>query len=245
LYAAHRPVIWRIHARMQLHQHPPYRPTCEFGFPFFGNRVVIGRSIPSNTRIIGIIGTQLVEHQLMPSGKKLFQKCKAIHPFQTDIQNSAFNHSTHRLASRPKRRESVIQPHGEFPMRQLLRSSAPAVVGCCSIFLFLLATPSFAQQRGDGQYRPARSTTSPYLGLLQGNNGPIPNYYSLVRPRLEQQAFNQQMRATTQVQSMEIQALSRASSVGEPNAPTTGNSAWFQQHLHYYPTVGATPSRRR
>ncbi len=94
----------------------------------------------------------------------------------------------------------------------------------------------------DRQYRPTRDTMSPYIGLLQGNNGAIPNYYTLVRPRIEQRAFNRQLQATSRVQSLEIQRLTGGAE-SEPRALQTGKNAGFEQYSHYFPTMGMTGRR--
>jgi hypothetical protein len=105
-------------------------------------------------------------------------------------------------------------------------------------------TNAFSQTRRSDvrQYRPSRETLSPYVGLLQGNNGVIPNYYTLVQPRLEQRDFNQQIQATTRIQALDIQTLSGGAE-STPRPVQTGKNAGFQQYLHYYPTMPVT--RRR
>jgi hypothetical protein len=117
-------------------------------------------------------------------------------------------------------------------------------VACLSCWGVLACTLAFSQTRRSEprQYQPARETLSPYVGLLQGNNGVIPNYYSLVRPRLEQRTFNQQLQATTRVQSLNIQALS-GSTESSPRPLQTGKSAGFEQYLNYYPTLPVTIRR--
>ena len=92
------------------------------------------------------------------------------------------------------------------------------------------------------QYQPATPTISPYAGLSQTNLGPLPNYYSLVRPRQQQRAFNQQVQATARVQSLQIQALS-AGTAQQPLPSQTGKAAGFMQHLHYYPAVKPVAKR--
>jgi hypothetical protein len=109
------------------------------------------------------------------------------------------------------------------------------------LICFLTANLEVHAQR-PAQYQPARPTISPYARLLQTNVGPIPNYYSLVRPQLQQRAFNQQLQATTRVQSLQIQALSTGTPP-QPLTPQTGKSAGFGQHLHYFPPV--QPVQRR
>jgi hypothetical protein len=117
---------------------------------------------------------------------------------------------------------------------------------CFGICLWggISCTNAFSQTRRSDvrQYRPAQGTLSPYVGLLQGNNGVIPNYYTLVQPRLEQRDFNQQIQATTRIQALDIQTLT-GSPESTPRAVQTGKNAGFQQYLHYYPTMPVT--RRR
>lgn len=112
----------------------------------------------------------------------------------------------------------------------------------CALGVVLVADDAAAQRGQGAQYRPAQPTMSPYIGLLQTNVGPIPNYFSLVRPRQEQRAFNRQLQATTRVQSLQIQQLS-SGTPQQPSAPQTGKAAGFMQHLHYYPQVQPVPHR--
>jgi hypothetical protein len=100
-----------------------------------------------------------------------------------------------------------------------------------------------AQRSMQRSYQPATPTISPYAALLQGNVGPIPNYFSLVRPRLQQQAFNRQLRASQRFQSVQIQQLSGGGAAGREQLRQTGNRAGFMQFLHYYPQPQRT--RRR
>jgi hypothetical protein len=103
-------------------------------------------------------------------------------------------------------------------------------------------TSLYAQRTLDNQYRPERPTISPYAGLLQVENGSIPNYFSLVRPRLEQRAFNQQLKETTRVQSLEIQTQGSVAVQKTAGTPT-GNTAGFAQYSHYFPA--AKPGSRK
>jgi hypothetical protein len=110
------------------------------------------------------------------------------------------------------------------------------------VLVSVSATSAYAQRSLDSQYRPERPTISPYAGLLQVENGSIPNYFSLVRPRLEQRAFNQQLKETTRVQSLEIQSQGSVAVQRTAGTPT-GNTAGFGQLSHYFPTV--KPSSRK
>ena len=109
-----------------------------------------------------------------------------------------------------------------------------AILMCC-ILTASAASSAEAQQRStQRRFEPARPTVSPWLGLLQSNSGAIPNYFSLVRPRLEQQQFNAQVRANEQFRSLQIQQLNSSAAGGE-TVPQTGKPAGFMQFLHYFP----------
>ncbi len=118
------------------------------------------------------------------------------------------------------------------------------VLVCFGCWGVMSCTNAFSQTRRSDvrRFQPARETLSPYVGLLQGNNGAIPNYYTLVRPRLEQRTFNQQLQATANVQSLDIQTLT-TSADSRPRRVQTGKSAGFEQYLNYYPTMPATIRR--
>lgn len=57
------------------------------------------------------------------------------------------------------------------------------------------------------RYAPSTPTISPYLNLTRFNGGGLPNYYSLVRPQVQQQAFDQQQAAQQQLQGYKIRTL--------------------------------------
>ena len=83
------------------------------------------------------------------------------------------------------------------------------------------------------RYRPSRPTVSPYLNLLRNDNGALPNYYGLVRPQLNQQAFDNQITATSRSQTLAIQKLSHISG-NTVNGPT-GSGSVFKNYSHFYP----------
>lgn len=102
-------------------------------------------------------------------------------------------------------------------MLRLLVSSAFAVL----LFSHLSAPTAHGQAR----YQPATPTVSPYLNLLRNNvGGGLPNYYSLVRPQLQQQAFNRQQLATNVQQAANVNLLQ--SNLDRAITPT-GKSAQF------------------
>jgi hypothetical protein len=116
-----------------------------------------------------------------------------------------------------------------YSTSRMIRRVAIALLGCG---ILAMLDPAVVVAQG-ARYEPARPTVSPYAGLLQTNLGPIPNYHLLVRPRQQQRAFNQQLQATTQTQSLQIQALS-SGAAQQPTAVQTGKGAGFMQYLHYY-----------
>lgn len=83
------------------------------------------------------------------------------------------------------------------------------------------------------RYQPARPTVSPYLNLFRPNNGVIPNYQSLVRPMLQQQAINQQQQLFNEQQSQSLQQLQlnmqgmQQQQASGSLVPPTGKSSWF------------------
>ena len=82
-------------------------------------------------------------------------------------------------------------------------------------------------------------TISPYLGLNTfQTEGTIPNYYTLVRPMLQQEQINRSQRA--QISRMQHQIHSASNyGIAAPNPqggiPTTGHSTQFQNMGAYYP----------
>ena len=80
------------------------------------------------------------------------------------------------------------------------------------------------------RYQPQRPTVSPYLNLTRLNNGGVPNYYSLVRPQLQQQDFNARTETLQRQQTGQLLQLERSaqsSIVGSTPAAPTGTASWF------------------
>jgi hypothetical protein len=82
----------------------------------------------------------------------------------------------------------------------------------------LSASASYAQ-RPPQRYQPSRPTVSPYLNLFRNNSGPLPNYYSLVRPQLYQQSYNEQQQYQQTQQAAALNALQ--TQVQQQQAPVT------------------------
>ena len=90
------------------------------------------------------------------------------------------------------------------------------------------------------RYSPSRATVSPYLNLLRNNTGPLPAYHGLVRPALNQQAYNQQQTAQSAMQNVQLQSLADRRTAGRR---PTGTGSVFRNLSHYYPA--RRPFRRR
>jgi hypothetical protein len=114
-----------------------------------------------------------------------------------------------------------------------------------SFIVLACAAASSAQQR----YQPSTPTVSPYLNLFQNNrgNGPLnralPNYYSLVRPQLDQNQFNRAQLQVQQQQNQSIQQLQAG--VGflaqqQTGQAITGHNSWFRNTSQYYSRGGAS-----
>ena len=98
---------------------------------------------------------------------------------------------------------------------------------CCGLLVFCLWTGATcsAQVR---RYQPATPTISPYHNLYRFNDGrSLPNYYSLVRPELQQRAINRREQALSRQQGKALQQLQNDVQRGlQPVAPT-GKGSWF------------------
>lgn len=113
-----------------------------------------------------------------------------------------------------------------------------ATVG--ALMLLFTSSQSFAQQQTVPRYQPGRSTVSPYLNLLRGESGVIPNYYAFVRPIENQTRVNQQQAARNSFQRQQLEKVQKDFSQFEPSP--TGKAGWhgaqgrtgFQQTSHYY-----------
>lgn len=102
-------------------------------------------------------------------------------------------------------------------------------------FVLVDGTASQAQVQ---RYQPNRPTVSPYLNLFQNNrngrfNSAVPNYFSLVRPQLQQLQTNQAQQQLLQQQNQmigqlqgNVQQLQRQQQAGQP-VVLTGHSSWF------------------
>ncbi len=97
-------------------------------------------------------------------------------------------------------------------------------VACASVVV--LASFATADCHAQGpRYQPSRPTVSPYLNLFRNNTGPLPNYYSLVRPELYQQRINQQTQTQQAQQAAAIGTLN--TQVRRGTTTQTGKQSGF------------------
>ncbi|MEX2139938.1 MAG: hypothetical protein WD894_11795 [Pirellulales bacterium] len=102
------------------------------------------------------------------------------------------------------------------------------------------------------RYAPSRPAVSPYLNLLRRDTGPVPNYHTLVRPQLQQQAINQQQRAINQQQQSLVQAQQRGLQrvqaglleIRQPQGSPTGTGGGYMDYSHFYSFSRTSAPRR-
>jgi hypothetical protein len=93
-------------------------------------------------------------------------------------------------------------------------------------------------------------TISPYLGLFEQGFGEFDdlNYQTIVRPRIQQQQFNQQVMQQAQTVNRRLSALSARNAyntTGNEQVMPTGHAATFQYYSRFYPQRGQQTGRRR
>ena len=137
---------------------------------------------------------------------------------------------------------------GSMSFRCLVRMMLLAACGCGLQFLQIDSCHGQV-----ARYQPRTPTISPYLNLTRFDNGGIPNYYSLVRPQLQQQRFNSQAQRAVTLQEQQINSLQAEVKTGTPGPAVTGQNSWFMQPAtqtrfldssRYFPTP-ARPALRR
>jgi len=103
--------------------------------------------------------------------------------------------------------------------------SRKTLCAACGLALVVAAAGSSASMaQGVRRFQPSRPTVSPYMNLFRNNTGPLPNYYSLVRPQIQQEAFNAQQVAQ---QAQQNSALKMLQSQTAPPLTPTGKSSGF------------------
>lgn len=108
---------------------------------------------------------------------------------------------------------------------------------------------SRAPKRASNRYVPSRPTVSPYLNLLRNDASAATNYYTLVRPQLDQQALNYQQQMMINEQSEEIRQLqsqrveSQKLVVRVPQGNGRSGSV-YNDRSHFYPQTSTVGKRR-
>jgi hypothetical protein len=102
----------------------------------------------------------------------------------------------------------------------------------------VLLAPQTAMAQYGGQYmgssdNPVGPTVSPYLNLLQTNNG-VTNYQSLVRPLINQ--GNAIDRQGGSIRGLQQQIYQQAYGAGGRGIGG-GHPTYFMNYSHYYPTT--------
>jgi hypothetical protein len=133
-------------------------------------------------------------------------------------------------------------------MRHYFRTVVLGLAGC------LVPLVACQGQGLSNSYEPLNPTISPYLNLLRFDRGPLPNYYSLVRPQLRQQAFNRDATRAIQHNLRQLSTIERAAAAAvgqeggirlqQSGVRPTGVSGQFQSFSHYFPAPQATRNRR-
>lgn len=126
-------------------------------------------------------------------------------------------------------------------MRETLMHHRIRMIACAIGLLAVIQADAFAQRGGiyqDGvnPYN-SRPTVSPYLNLLQGGGGALnlPQYQTLVRPFLEQQAINDRNAFNSQTMRQQINSLQTQVNRNQ-FAPgrATGHPTRYMNYSHFY-----------
>lgn len=84
---------------------------------------------------------------------------------------------------------------------------------------------------------PPRPTVSPYLNLLGQQSPGVSNYFTLVRPQIDQR--NEQLRQQREIQQLQRQSLTQRTGgvpvSGSREIRGTGHESVFMNYSHYYP----------
>lgn len=105
--------------------------------------------------------------------------------------------------------------------------------------------PAWSQQRTSPvtPRRPSASSYSPrfspYLGLLRGDGGPLPNYFQFVKPQTDLLATLRAQDRAIQRERQRIGAVGRRLDTlqRQGGAAPTGIRAGFMSYSHFFPTL--------
>lgn len=143
-------------------------------------------------------------------------------------------------------------PNLNQPMAQpQLPGRAPSVVGVyggasARATLNKMPGPTPVQPKAPAAPRPARGkpfqgaindpAVSPYMNMYRNetNSNGLPNYFSLVRPQMEQLEANRQQAAELQKLRSQVQNLSSGGGSGAPQSPSMGGSAHYMDTAQFY-----------
>lgn len=152
------------------------------------------------------------------------------------------------LISEVPHKDAVM--HARWVDVRIQVSTKAICITCWMLAMSFAPSVLYGQQR----YRPARPTVSPYLNLLNnnGNVSGLPNYYSLVRPQIYQQEFEQQQYQYRVQQNQTIRKLQSDQLTLKKEGPRSGTQSWFltpglrsqyQNTSIYYSRSGVVPNR--
>lgn len=118
-----------------------------------------------------------------------------------------------------------------------------------SCLVLVITAASAAQER----YQPSTPTVSPYLNLFQNGRGGqfsrgVPNYYSLVRPQLQQQRVNKAQQTLIQQQGAAIQQVQENQQILQQQPvpeSVTGHGSQFMNTSRYYSGAGTGQQAQR
>jgi hypothetical protein len=127
---------------------------------------------------------------------------------------------------------------GPLPSPGVSPAPGPAAAAPASIGTGVAPVPAAVDEKPFTGYTPP-PVYSPYMNLYRTDNdrGRINNYYSLVRPVVEQQQTNRQtqtslqsLQSTTRTQGTQLQQLNQRT---QPPMPTS--TPTFMNYQNYYP----------
>ena len=109
------------------------------------------------------------------------------------------------------------------------------LLAAAAMALFGPAPSALAQRSSRSPFR-TRPALSPWFQLYQDNPGPLSNYHTYVRPRMELQKTLDQQRADLRRQNARVNSLGQQMSGMQRAYPIrpTGTASSFMNYSHYY-----------
>jgi hypothetical protein len=90
----------------------------------------------------------------------------------------------------------------------------------------------------------SRPTVSPYLNLLRPDASPAQNYYTLVRPQVDQRNATLQQGSEIDSLRREVKSSSAFRGAARSQMSPTGHHAGFLNHSRFYQSAGASARSR-